>query len=189
MEPLTRADRPITNAAFPEYLYYGQFQRTEELDKRIFERTVMSDIQLRPNFEPRPTTTRQTVFPIVASEKRPPIVPINTYLEYNTQNVFSPYQRKGPVAGFIDNVNVESSLRNQFFANQHGSIQSTYIPSSKSDLYVVTVPTESEYKGEQPFRGLFETYEYHTTGNADIANSAVGKNVFNNATKQQLRNM
>jgi hypothetical protein len=185
MYEISQSDLPILNPSYPDSLYYGQFERTEEIDRRIYERTIATDVPLRPNFDPRPSTTRQTVLPIISATRNPPT---RKYLEYNTNKVFSSIQRNGPVEGFLNNVNIESSLRNQYFGIQRGAIQSTYVPSSNSDLYKVSVPTkETEYKGAQPFPGLFQQETYQTTGNPELG--AIGKNVFHNPTKQQLRDL
>ena len=40
-----------------------------------------------------------------------------------------------PFSGFVENVDVESVLRNQIFALQKND-QAVYVPSSKSDLYM-----------------------------------------------------
>ena len=183
--------KPIINSKYPDYLYYGQFERNGELDKRIYERNMMTDIKLRPNFEPRSVNTRQVIFPIVTTPtnvgKESHKIPINKYLEYNPNKVFSSIQSNGPIKGYLDNIMVESSLRNQYFGIKHGAIQSTYIPSSKSDLYVVEIPQSTERREEQPFPLLFEKSTYKTSGS--ILDIQIGKDIFNNATKQQLRNL
>lgn len=183
--------KPIINSKFPDHLYYGQFERNGELDKRIYERNMMTDVKLRPNFDPRSVNTRQIVFPIVTTPtnvgKESHKIPINKYLEYNPNKVFSSIQSNGPTKSYLDNIMVESSLRNQYFGIQHGAIQSTYIPSSKSDLYVVEIPQSTERREEQPFPLLFEKSTHKTTGS--VLDIQIGKDVFNNATKQQLRNL
>jgi hypothetical protein len=181
------------NPDYPEPLYYGQFERTDEIDKRIYDRTLTTNTPLRPNFDPRPVETRHFVFPIspyVSKEvlNRPP-APIRNYLEYDTTKVFSSIQANAPVEGYLRNINTESSLRNQFFGLQHGAINATYIPSSNSDLYKANVAGSSLDGYEQPFPRLFQKETYHTRQNDTIANSTVGKGVFNNATKQQLRGL
>lgn len=187
---ISKVNEPIINVSYPDHLYYGQFNRTDDIDKRIFERTLSSDIQLRPNFDPRPLNTRYEVLPIISknSHEKRASVPINKYLEYDINKTFSPIQSKGPIEGYFHNINTESSLRNQYFGLQHGAIQSTYIPSSSSDLYKVHIP-RSLNEVEQPFPLLFEKQEYHTSGNDKIHNSLIGKEMFNNATKQQLRGL
>lgn len=196
---IKESDSPIINNEYPDYLYYGQFERTDDIDKRIYERTLATDIKLRPNFDPRPVDTRHILYPIVPSISRQSEevsktttktsqIPIREYLEYDITKVFSPIQSKAPIEGYLHNVNTESSLRNQFFGIQHGAIQSVYIPSSNSDLYRPTVPFHHN-EVVQPFPLLFEKDTYTTTGNNQIYNSSIGKNIFNNATKQQMRNM
>jgi len=182
----------IINSDYSEPLYYGQFERTDEIDKRIYERMIITDVPLCPVFDPRPVDTRHLLFPITPSIskeilKRPP-VPIRKYVEYDNSKIFSPITKSAPADGYFRNINVESSLKNQFFGLQHGAINSTYIPSSSSDLYKVHVPTSSN-TGIQPFPYLFEKETYHTKGNQSINNSIIGKCVFNNATKQQLRSL
>jgi len=192
---LHNSDEPIMNTTFPDALYYGQFERTEDIDKRIFERTLSSDIKLRPNFDPRPVDTRHLTFPMVPfiskqHDNKKKQTPVFKYLEYDNTKYFSPIQSKAPVDGFLRNVNIESSLRNQYFGMQHEAIQSTYIPSTKSDLYNVRVASSSttgDYTESHPL--LFKKDHYHTSGNKEICNSNIGKDVFNNATKQQLRGM
>jgi hypothetical protein len=189
------SDEPIMNPTYPEALYYGQFERTEDIDKRIFERTTATDVKLRPNFDPRPVDTRHLIFPMVPFTSKEYIdkkkqTPVFKYLEYDTAGGFSPIQSKAPVDGFLRNVNVESSLRNQYFGMQHGTIQSTYIPSTTSDLYNVRVASSStggDFADSHPH--LFKREQYHTSGNKQIYGSDIGKDVFNNATKQQLRGM
>jgi hypothetical protein len=192
VKSISEVNEPIINFSYPEYLYYGQFERTDDIDKRIYERILSTDIQLRPNFDPRPLNTRHQVFPNISKEepeqKKRASVPIRKYLEYDTIKTFSPIQSKAPIEGYLHHVNTESSLRNQFFGLQHGAIQSTYIPSSRSDLYHAQVPIVSN-KVEQPFPLLFKKCEYHTSGNQHIYNSSIGKEIFNNATKQQLRGL
>jgi hypothetical protein len=190
------SDEPIINSSYPEALYYGQFERTDEIDKRIFERTTATDVKLRPNFDPRPVDTRHLIFPMVPFtskeyNNKKTQTPISKYLEYDTRQGFSPIHSKAPVDGFLRNVNIESSLRNQYFGMQHGAIQSTYIPSTTSDLYNVRVASSStggggDFTHSHPH--LFRKEEgYHTSGNKHIRDSNIGKDIFNNATKQQLR--
>jgi hypothetical protein len=180
-----------TNPELPQYLYYGQFERTNELDQRIYERNI-SDINLTPNFSIRGTNTRQNVFPIITTaNNHAPKIPIQKNPTYDSTKVFSPIQKQGPINSYLQKINEESMLRNQCFALQHGCIESTYIPSSTSDLYKVNVPKNSNL---QQFPNLFEhlnkkpTEPYHTTMNTDVINGT-GKLFFNNATKQQLRNL
>jgi hypothetical protein len=110
--------------------------------------------------------------------------PINYSLE---TNFTPPVMSVGPVSGFINNVNTESTLRNQFFALQKGADQSVYIPSSNSDLYKVTVVSRPE---EQPYPLLFENgIVIDKSLHSNIRNNPhIGKDTFHNYTRTQLRN-
>lgn len=180
-----------TIPSLPEYLYYGQFERTDEIDQRIFER-IRSVVPLQPKYDIRGVNTRQTIFPIVPPiQNTTPKVALQKYPSYNPSNTFSPIQKVGnPIESFFERINVESSLRNQFFALQHGAEQSIYVPSSTSDLYKVSVPENTNLREKNPFTYLqsSDNEKYQTSMNPTFINS-IGKNTFNNCTKQQLRGL
>ena len=99
---------------------------------------------------------------------------------YNVQNTFNP-GNKAPGAGFFNNVNTESLLRNQFFALQK-SDQSVYVPPSNSDLYNVNIVSRPTV---QPHPDLFHKTEFMPF-NPNIVNG--GTQIFNNFTRQQMLN-
>jgi hypothetical protein len=170
----------------PEGVSYGQNDRVDELNDRISARGV-SDYALPSNFDPRPTQTRFTMFPALDSRR-----PVNTQIESNYDyaaetNFTPPIGGRGPVSGFLNHVDAESNLRNQFFALQKGAGQGVYIPSSKSDLYRVTVP---HIPGEQTHPLLFERTQFDSRLHPNIVSApAVGKDVFNKYTRFQLRDL
>jgi hypothetical protein len=159
----------------------GQQDRVDELNERISSRHF-PDHALQPNFDPRPTNTRYTMFPMV-DQFRPINEPIQIIEQHNVSTNFSPATRKGPVSTYLANVNTETILRNQQFALQHGADQAVYVPSSTSDLYRVEVVGRQEV---QPFERLFDRPSYKTTQPAII--QSLGKDRFNNSTRVQLRN-
>ena len=145
------ANKKVEN--LPEYLYQGQFARTDELNHRILERNV-PDSQLPPNFTPRPTLSKYSLFPMLDSRK-PANVPIENNYNYSLSSNFTPtLMKNGPVSGFINNVQLESNLRNQTYALNRGNDKTTYVPSSDSDLYKVYIPSSPS---EQPHPELFST--------------------------------
>jgi hypothetical protein len=87
-----------------------------------------------------------------------------------------------PWHGFANNVNVESTLRNQFFALQDCQ-QAEYVPSSKSDLYNVHVPPNPV---KQPFPGLFKR-EVFDHCNPNVNN--LGNKFFNNNTRNENKDI
>jgi len=163
-------------------ILYGQYERLDEINSRISSR-IHSDTALQPNFDPRPISTKYAVMPIV-DRRAIPKSPVDNYLEYSTEGVFSTQTTRGPVDGFLRNINIESQLRHQFFALQkEGAGQSVYIPGSESDLYKpCTVAGRQE---SQPYPDLFLRPQYEGTNTNHLAN--IGNNIFSNHTRQQLR--
>jgi hypothetical protein len=171
----------------PKYLYHGQHDRTDELNSRILERNV-SDQPLEPNFSPRPVITRYSHYPMIDSRK-PSTVPITPKYDYSLENNFTPpVMKKGPPSGFINNIQKESHLRNQIHALSKGDDINAYIPSSDSDLYKVRI---TSFKTEQPYPGLFNkpTFSQEQHPNVIGSSSIIGKDLFNNSTRVQLRNI
>jgi len=168
----------------PEGVSYGQNARVEDLNNRINSRNT-SDYALPPNFDPRPVQSRFEMFPALNS-RRPTKVSIESNYDYSLETNFTPpLMARGPVSGFLNHVDAESNLRNQYFALQKGAGQGVYIPSSKSDLYRVTVPY---IPGEQTHPLLFERTKFDSRLHPNIVSSpSVGKDVFNNYTRVQLR--
>ena len=158
-------------------------QRTNSINERTYERNIPSQ-PLQSYFNTRPVTTKYTTMPIVDMRK-PTTVPVKQYSTYNTQQTFNPGTRTGPWSGFSSNINNESILRNQIYANQDCS-QSVYIPNSTSDLYEVHWAKNNII--QQPFPGLFQTEKYDLN-NPNPNSELIGYAMFNNATRQQNKDL
>ena len=166
----------------PEGILYGQNERVDEINNRIGSR-YFSDIPLTPNFDPRPVSTKYSLFPLV-NRRKESNEPIKRLPHHVVEVNFNPGSARAPPEGFINNVDVETTLRNQTVALQHGAYKGTYIPSSNSDLYNVSVP----YKpSAQPHPDLFLKYELNTSVPGKLSQSNIGKNTFSNHTRTQLR--
>lgn len=98
-----------------------------ELNKRLENRNTPS-APLQPLYEFRPVSTKYTQFHKL-NEK---ISPTPQY-KYDPYQVFNPGDR-APIDHFMRNVDVESTLRSQFFALQRSS-QAVYVPELNSQLY------------------------------------------------------
>lgn len=167
-------------------ILYRDNDRVEELNQRIHGRVIPdSNVILNPNFDIRSVPTRNSLtFPIIDLKVSSKNSKKNFY---DIEENFAPIQTKGPFVNFVNNVDNESQLRNQFYALQRGVGQSVFIPSSNSDLYNNIVP-KSSVNVEQPFRGLFErSRNLMTTHNEFLLNPNIGQDVFHNNTKVQLR--
>jgi len=156
--------------------------RNEELNNRISSRNIPSNI-LEAKFSIRPVSTKYSLFPIIDQYKNTN-VPINNTAPYNIGTTFSPGNDEGPWSGYNNNIDIETLLRNQNFAIQKCE-QSYYVPSSKSDLYN-SDNYQKDQKENQPFPGLFESQTFY---NFNPNQFNLGNEIFNNSTRQQLKNL
>lgn len=104
------------------------FDYDNELNKRLETRNVPSE-PLQPLYDCRPVSTKYTLFH--TSDK--PIPGQSGQYNYNPYQIFNPGDR-APIDYYMKNVDVESTLRSQFFALQTGP-QSVYVPELNSQLY------------------------------------------------------
>jgi hypothetical protein len=171
----------------PEGVYYGQFERTGELNDRIGSRHF-PDIQLQPNIDFRPVPTKYSRFPII-DRRTQTTTPVKHYLDHNVEFNFNPGNDRAPVHGYINNVEKEMLLRNQYFALQKGGDKGTYIPSTTSDLYNSTMYTPAgQYENSGGTHTLlFMKPDLNTPLNPNVANNKIGKDRFFNHTRTQLR--
>jgi hypothetical protein len=159
-----------------------QHERVEDLNERIAARQF-PDQPLEPNYSPRSVPTKYSLFPIV--ERRTPAKePLMKYPEYNPYNIFNPCFRAPPGKAYFDNINVESVLRNQQFSKQNCA-QNVYVPTTNSDLYNVSVISR---QSEQPYPLLFAQPQLETELHPNVAESNIGRDLFFNSTRAQLRN-
>lgn len=154
-------------------------QLSNELNERMYDRNIPSG-PLQPYINVRPVMTKYSIMPIV--DPRAPIKsPMVQMPTYNIKNTFNPGNTQSPWSGFATNINTESELRNQVFALQKCS-QSKYVPSSSSSLYINTISQQDTLV--QPFPELFRKEKFQSF---DPNCENVGKNIFNNYTRTQLR--
>lgn len=164
----------------PNKLYFCQHERQDELNDRISSRNIPST-PLEPSYYHVPVSTKYAYMPIL-DQRKPATVPLNNYPVFSPHDTFNPGNSMAPWAGFANNVNIESSLRSQFFALQHCE-QSEYVPSSSSDLYNVYVPPNPI---KQPFPNLFKK-EVFDHCNPNPHN--LGNNFFNNNTRNDNKDI
>jgi hypothetical protein len=162
---------------------FGQHERVDELNDRLSSRHF-PDIPLEPNYNIRPVPTKYALFPVV-NRRQKVAEPLLQYVEHNPYFNFNPASSKSNVKGFQKNVDTETILRNQTIALQHGADQGVYVPSSKSDLYNVSVVSTP---GEQTHPLLFTKMEHSNRPHQNLSNN-IGNNTFFNHTRTQLRNM
>lgn len=168
----------------PNGIYYGQFERTDELNGRIYDR-FFPDQPLQANFDPRPVPTKYALFPII-DRRTVPNEKIAPQSNFNIEQNFNPGNSRAPVQGFLSNIDIETNLRNQSFALQHGADQGVYVPSSNSDLYKTTVVSKPSV---QPHPELFSKPQLVGRAYTNVEETGIGKDTFFNHTRTQLRNM
>ena len=165
------------------YVDQSTSQRQQTVYLRSYLRNIPSD-PLQPYLDARPVQTKYSLLPIV-DPRKPIETPLKQQATYSTDKVFNPGNDFGPWSGYASNVNDESDLRNQIFALQRCS-QATYIPSSKSSLYQVN--WQNTDRLQQPFPTLFQTEQFAPI-NPNQNPDRVGFALFNNATRQQVRDL
>lgn len=158
-------------------------QRQQTVYLRSYERNIPSNT-LQPYLDARPVMTKYSILPIVDPRKQID-TPLIQQATYNPSKMFNPGNDSGPWSGYASNINHESELRNQLFALQNCT-QASYIPSSKSSLY--DVHWQNANKQEQPYPDLFQTEQFCPI-NPNLNPNQVGYALFNNATRQQTRNL
>ena len=112
--------------------YLRNDEITDSINARLAERggVYMSVPYL---YSPRPVSTKFVVFPVVDTP------------------VSATAIKPGPRDPYMQNIDTESTLKNIQFARQDNPML-TYIPSSTSDLYKVSVPSTNSH---QPHPLLF----------------------------------
>ena len=143
-----------------------------ELNKRMNTRQFPSQ-SLPPLFDVRPVSTKYTFFQTVEERPTVNVMPLQ-YRQYSPEQTFNPGSR-APVDFFMENVDTESTLRNQFFALQKSN-QSVYVPEFTSSLY----KNEMDYKKSQNITV--------TDCKTNTINKNLAPNTFNNFTRYNLRN-
>lgn len=157
--------------------------RQQTVYLRSYERNIPSQ-PLQPYLEARPVTSKYSILPIVEPRK-PVSTPLIQQSTYCPHKIFNPGNDKAPWSGYASNVNHESELRNQIYANQRCD-QATYVPSSKSDLFEVN--WKNMHEQSQPFPGLFLKQEFNSV-NPNQRPDKIGYALFNNATRQQTKDL
>ncbi len=166
-----------------EYNDQTASQKASTMNIRAYSRNLPSS-QLQPYLDARAVSTKYALMPIV--DLRTPIqTPLTQQATFNPRNTFNPGNDFGPWSGFASNVNKESDLRGQINALQECS-QAFYVPSSNSDLYKYGWRQNNSIA--QPFPDLFKN-EHFNSFNPNPNPDTIGYGLFNNATRQQVKDL
>lgn len=157
-----------------EGIISGQHDRVEDINFKIYDRHSDYNNQYSPIFEPRPTPTKQSIFPIVNFRNTDDASPslVSTF----------DYQRE-----CVNKLPIENTLHSRNFALQKGADQAIYIPASSSDLYNVSVQYAPSF---QPFPMLFSESDFQDQSRPHAnARPHIGNEIFGNNTRVQLRSV
>jgi hypothetical protein len=158
-------------------------QRANVMNYRAYNRNVPSQ-QLQPYLDARPVSTKYTTMPIIDLRKKVN-VPLKQEATYNMAHTFNPGNDFGPWSGYASNVNQESDLRGQIYALQNCD-QATYVPNSQSNLYKYKWQNTKQIN--QPFPDLFKNERFNMF-NPNPSPETIGFGLFNNATRQQVKDL
>jgi len=164
-----------------------QDQPSSQRQRIVYERSYRRNIPsqtLQPYLESRPVQTKYSTMPIVNPTK-PFVTPLIQQASYTPETVFNPGNDFGPWSGYASSVNDETDLRNQIYAIQSCS-EAAYVPSSNSSLYQVKFKNTN--KPEQPFPNLFKNESFCPV-NPNPSPNTIGFALFNNATRQQVKDL
>lgn len=170
-------------------IYKYQDQSSSERQETAYMRTYMRNIPsqpLQPYLDSRPVMTKYSILPIVDPRKETK-TPLTQQKTFHPSSNFNPGNDSGPWSGYASSVNDESELRNQIYAHQ-SCPQAHYIPSSKSSLYNVAWNNNNSKNVNQPFPTLFEQSRF-PPNNPNAHPDIIGYALFNNATRQQLKDV
>lgn len=116
--------------------YLCNYNYDNELNVKLNQRYFPSS-SLQPNFDPRPLSTKYSLlnYPLKNQYVSDDSEQLVNYERYDNEKVFYPGNSKAPISHFLDNVDIESSLKNQFqfLTKLDGP---NYIPHIDSDLFL-----------------------------------------------------
>lgn len=167
--------------------------RTEELSDRIFERNIPS-AEPQMQFDPRPTETRHVLFPMIECHQ-PSETPVVERHTHTQTGVFHP-GTTAPPNGYQNAIDNESRIQNRFFPHQT-AVQSKFIPSSGSDLYVSpkieTTPINEYNLSNNPHSELYCSAADHARETWDQPHpnphKEIGNDLFYNHTRVQVKDL
>jgi hypothetical protein len=146
--------------------YIGQQDRVDELNERIANRLEPNNAQ--PNFDPRPTSTKYSLFPMIdrriLDNSRPAVKSMTR--DVDTENV---------VRGHTQRLDAKDS-------------GDKYTPALGSDMYTGYVASDTTIPRERAL--LFQQFNQSLDQSIhpNLMSSQIGTDRFHNHTRAQLRN-
>jgi|AntAceMinimDraft_5_1070358.scaffolds.fasta_scaffold04418_2 hypothetical protein len=157
--------------------------RTDQLNARLNSRNNVSNA-LKPNFDPRPVSTKYALFPII-DRRVDSLIEKKKYNVFSPETSFNPSSDRAPVDGFLNNVAIETELRGQNNIMKGGDLGNKYMPDFKGSLYNVHVGNILEAP-DPKHHLLFERGTFSQATHENI-HPRIGGDTFHNNTRVQLR--
>lgn len=165
------------------YITLQNHENQNLINDTIYQRNIPSE-NMQVSLPQRSVSTKYAHFPILDSRKESNVL-LNYARPYDNNQMFFPGTRKPHFCGFMQNVDLESNLRNQFFALQKAD-QANYIPNSNSNMYennINFMTTNKKLDNEL----LFNNEDFDNF-NPNLSNK-IGNEIFLNSTRVQLKNL
>ena len=173
---------PFTSA------YFKHYERRTNLSERMYGQ-VNTNADTPMVFAPRPVPTKRVLMPLQHLYK-----PSSTTIQdgnFNPETSFFP--GNFTFNHYAKHVDTETQLKNINHAIQKGG-NHRYIPGSNSDLYDTNYLVKQPILGELPHKPkplLFhkEVTPIPMTNKSEYIQRTVGQGLFNNHTRQQLKDV
>lgn len=165
------------------YITLQNHENQNTINQNIYQRNIPSE-NMQVSLPQRSVSTKYAHFPILDSRRESNVL-LNYARPYDNNQMFFPGTRKPHFCGFAQNVDLESNLRNQFFALQKAD-QAIYVPNSNSNMYenhINFTTTNKNLDNEL----LFNNEDFDNF-NPNISNK-IGNEIFLNSTRVQLKNL
>jgi hypothetical protein len=162
--------------------YYGQQEREDEINQRIYERiqpheNMYDPLQVCiPKPQLYPMSTKYQQYPMLEEQKKPK----------KPYQISSSYDHSIDIENELGNrqyrYGMDTTIKPMTEIYGRANIHASYVPSIHSTLYHVPRPTSQDHI-LQPFPLLFQQETYTTTENTYISKNT-SNHVFHQCTKQ-----
>ncbi len=153
-----------------------------ELNTRL-ENRYFTDKSIEPQFGPRPESTKYNDFNTYSEL---PKVELFKYDTYDPTKTMYTGTRKPQINYYLDNIDVEHKLRNQFFALQKND-KAFYIPDVNSSLYT-NDESIVKYNINNSNKINLKTVN-DISSSYNNCNKVLETKIFNNPTKNNVKNI
>lgn len=165
------------------YITLQNHENQNAINNNIYQRNIPSE-NMQVSLPQRSVSTKYAHFPILDSRRESNVL-LNYARPYDNNQMFFPGTKKPHFCGFAQNVDVESNLRNQFFALQKAD-QAVYVPNSNSNMYQNNIDFKTTNKNLD--KELLFTENDFDNFNPNLSNK-IGNEIFLNSTRVQLKNL